>query len=135
VKRVDAHLLDLREQTRGSFISLYCYRCTLRLPSRLLAPFLVLILLSYITPRGRTEVLDRYFAKMNTPVLADHEADRQRLEQAYASPETTSTRKLFPESEWEFVRPTTKDVVGFVASCVVCVAIIGLLIWLANIGS
>jgi SSS family solute:Na+ symporter len=108
---------------------------TLRLPSRLLAPFLVLILLSYITPRGRTEVLDRYFAKMNTPVLADHEADRQRLEQAYASPETTSTRKLFPESEWEFVRPTTKDVVGFVASCVVCVAIIGLLIWLANIGS
>ncbi len=108
---------------------------TLRLPARLLTPFLVLIILSYLTPRGDNRVLDRYFAKMNTPVLADHDDDRQVLERAYAAPETTAGRKLFPQSDWEFVKPTTKDVVGFVASCVVCVAIIVLLIWLASIGS
>jgi SSS family solute:Na+ symporter len=108
---------------------------TLRLPARLLTPFLVLIILSYLTPRGDNRVLDRYFAKMNTPVLADHEDDRQILERAYASPEATTARKLFPQSDWEFVKPTSKDIVGFVASCVVCVAIIVLLIWLASIGS
>jgi SSS family solute:Na+ symporter len=108
---------------------------TLRLPSRLFTPFIVLILLSFLTRRGSSDVLDRYFAKMNTPVLADHQADQERLQQAYASPETTRSRKLFPDSDWEFVRPTTKDVVGFVASCIVCGLIIGLLTWLANIGS
>ena len=107
---------------------------TLRLPARLLTPFLVLIVLSYITPRGHKSVLDRYFAKMNTPVSADHEVDLQLLERAYESPETTTTRKLFPQSDWEFVKPTTKDVVGFVVSCLVCVAIILLLTWLASIG-
>lgn len=108
---------------------------TLRLPPRLLTPFMVMILLSYITRRGSRDALDRYFAKMNTPVLADHEADLHRLERAYANPETTRGRKLFPNSDWEFVKPTLKDVAGFAASCVVCVAIICLLSWLARIGS
>ncbi len=107
---------------------------TLRLPARLLTPFLVLILLSLFTPREDERVLDRYFAKMNTPVLADHAADQRILEQAYASPETTRTRKLFPDSDWEFVKPTVKDVVGFLAACVVCFLVIALLIWLAGIG-
>jgi hypothetical protein len=72
---------------------------------------------------------------MNTPVLADPAADHQALQKAYAQPETTESRKLFPRSDWEFVKPTVKDVVGFVVSCVVCFLIIGLLLWLAGIGS
>ena len=44
---------------------------TLRLPTRLLLPFAVLFLLSLVTPRGSKLVLDRYFAKMNTPVRSD----------------------------------------------------------------
>lgn len=105
---------------------------TLRLPSRVLLPFAVLIGLSFITPRNSDVALDRYFAKMNTAVLADPVADAARLEAAYAS--NTNPRKLFPGSDWEFVKPTTKDVVGFALSCVVCGLIIGLLAWLASIG-
>lgn len=108
---------------------------TLRLPARLLAPFVVLIVLSCVTPRGDKRVLDRFFTKMSTPVLADHEADRQRLEQAYATPISSASRKLFPRSDWEFVRPTVTDVVGFVAACGVCGIIIALLTWLASIGA
>ena len=108
---------------------------TMRLPARLLTPFLVLIVLSFVTPRGNKQVLDRYFAKMNTPVIANHEADRIVLQQAYADPESTQSRKLFPGSDLEFVWPNAKDVIGFVASCIVCVLIIGLLIWLASIGA
>ncbi|QDV27168.1 sodium:solute symporter family protein [Aureliella helgolandensis] len=108
---------------------------TLRLPTRLLMPFVVLLLLSFLTPRGTDEALNRYFAKMNTPVLADHKADQLALQAAYASPKATEGRKIFPGSDWEFVRPTIMDVGGFVASCCVCVLIIGLLMWLANIGS
>ena len=107
----------------------------LRLPTRLVLPFLVLFFLSYITRRGTEESLNRYFAKMNTPVLADPVADRQALEVAYADPQRACDRKLMPNSDWEFVKPTTKDVTGFATSCLVCAAIIGLLVWLASIGA
>lgn len=107
---------------------------TLRLPARLLTPFLVLIVLSFLTPRGTPKALDRYYAKMNTPVVEDPDEDRRILEQAYASPEQVG-RKIFPGSDLEFVWPGVRDVVGFVASCGVCVAIILLLIWLAGIGA
>ncbi len=120
--------IDLRGASKATIESL-------RLPARLLTPFLVLIILSFITPRGSPVVLDRYYAKMNTPVVADPVEDEKVLEKAYASPETTAQRKIFPESDWEFVWPNAKDIIGFVASCVVCVMIIGLLIWLANIGA
>ncbi len=108
---------------------------TLRLPARLLTPFLVLIVLSYLTRRDDEATLDRYFAKMNTPVRADPTADREALETAYADPNATAKRKLFPGSDLEFVWPTSKDVIGFVLSCIACFVIISFLTWLAGIGA
>ena len=106
---------------------------TLRLPARLLTPFLVFILISWITPRGSTAALDRYYAKMRTPVRADPEEDRRALAEEFANP--NFSRKLFPHSDLEFFQPSRKDVIGFVASIGVCVLIIGLLVWLAGIGA
>ncbi|QDT02662.1 Sodium/glucose cotransporter [Rubripirellula lacrimiformis] len=106
---------------------------TLRLPTRVLLPFAVLIMLSLFTRRDDSVALDRYFAKMNTPVLADPVADHARLEAAYAA--NSNPRKVFPGTDLEFVWPTGKEVLGFVAACGVCGLIIGLLIWLAGIGA
>lgn len=106
---------------------------TLRLPARVLLPFLVLIGLSVLTPRDEQRMLDRYFAKMNTPVLADPIADQTRLENAYANP--PKSRKIFPRSDWEFTWPTRGDLVGFLLACAACVAVIGLLIWVAGLGA
>ncbi len=108
---------------------------TLRLPARLLTPFLVLIVLSYLTPRNDAAALNRYFAKMNTPVDPDPHRDKRLLEEAYADPQKAFARKLFPGSDWEFVKPTTKDVVGFGISCVVCGLIIAMLSFIAGIGA
>lgn len=106
---------------------------SLRLPSRVLLPFTVLILLSFVTPRGSEDQLHRYFAKMNTPVLLDPKDDALALADAYASAE--SDRKIFPGSDLEFVWPNRKDIVGFTIACFVCAAIIGLLALLAGIGA
>ncbi len=108
---------------------------TLRLPPRLLLPFLVLILASLITRREREEVLDRYYAKMRTVVDPDPETDRKNLEEAYANPKKYEAIRLFPNTDWEFVRPRRIDVVGFLVSVAVCFLIVGLLAWLAGIGS
>ncbi|MCA9267917.1 MAG: sodium:solute symporter family protein, partial [Planctomycetales bacterium] len=40
---------------------------TLRLPPRLITPFLVMMLISLVTPRNDREALDRYYTKMKTP--------------------------------------------------------------------
>lgn len=108
---------------------------TLRLPPRLLMPFLVLMLVSCFTRREKDEVLDRYYAKMRTPVHPDPETDRRILAEACADPGRYDSRRLFPKSDWQFVRPTRTDVVGFLVSVVICFAIVGLLAWLAGIGA
>lgn len=106
---------------------------TLRLPARLLAPFLVLIGLSLITRRLDPGPLDRYYAKMRTPVRADPAEDRRVLEEAYRQPDLS--RKLFPGTDLEFYRPSAKDIIGFTAAVAICVLIIGLLVWLAGLGA
>jgi SSS family solute:Na+ symporter len=108
---------------------------TLRLPPRLLMPFLVLMIVSLFTRRERKEVLDRYFVKMRTVVHPDPETDRQQLEAAYANPEHYERRKLFPKSDWEFTIPRPVDVIGFLVSVAICFVIVALLAWLAGIGS
>ncbi len=108
---------------------------TLRLPSRVLLPFLVLILASLFTPRNKKETLDRYYAKMNTVVHPDPETDHKNLEAAYADPGQFDSVKMLPGTDWEFSRPKVKDIVGFLAAVGVCALVIGLLIWLAGIGA
>ncbi len=108
---------------------------TLRLPPRLLMPFLALILFSCLTRRQDKESLDRYYAKMRTVVDPDPEKDRQKLEASYANPEALAERKIFPKSDWEFVKPRPMDVIGFLVCVGVCFVVIGLLVWLAGIGS
>ena len=106
-----------------------------RLPMRLLLPFLLLIGLSWITPRNRKETLDRYYVKMKTIVARDPEEDRVALEASYRDPARFDHLKLFPRTNLEFCRPTRSDLVGVAASFAVCFAIIGLLVWLAGIGA
>ena len=107
----------------------------LSLPPKIIAPFLVMILVSLMTPRNSKQALDRYYAKMKTPVRADHDEDQRALEAAYAAPELCEQKKLFPGSSLEFQRPSWVDVGGFIACFAVCFAIIGLAVLLANIGS
>jgi SSS family solute:Na+ symporter len=107
---------------------------TLRLPTRLVLPFVVMILLSLVTPRGNKEVLDRYYVKMKTPVDPDPEADAAELELSYSDPSRFDHQRLFPSWGLEIQKPKLLDVIGFVAAFAVCFAIIGLTVWLANLG-
>ncbi|MAS96636.1 MAG: hypothetical protein CMO55_25890 [Verrucomicrobiales bacterium] len=108
---------------------------TLRLPTRVLLPFLVLILVSLFTKPNSKEALDRYYAKMKTVVKADHLEDVAELERSYADPSQFESRKLFPGSSLEFTRPRPKDILGFLAAVAVCFVVVGFLVWLAGIGA
>ena len=108
---------------------------TLRLPPRVILPFVFLMLVSFVTPRGNAEKLDRYFAKMKTEVDPDPEKDAAKLADSYANPTRFDDRRLLPGTDWEFMKPSSKDMLGFLVSVVACFVILGLLIGIAGIGA
>lgn len=108
---------------------------TLSLPPKIVTPFLVMILLSLVTPRCRREGLDRYYAKMQTPVDPDPERDQANLEDAYANPHRMEARKLFPGTNFEVLKPRWIDIAGFVISVGICFLFIQLIIWIASLGA
>jgi SSS family solute:Na+ symporter len=97
-------------------------------------PFFVMIGVSFITPRNSQASLDRYYAKMKTPVLPDRDEDHRHLEEVLANPAQTESLKLFPGTSLEFNKPTRVDVHGFLVCVLACFGIIGLALWVVQIG-
>ena len=106
----------------------------LELVPKIVMPFLIMIICCFLTRPNSKESLDRYYAKMKTPVDPDPEKDQAKLAAAYADPGNTERVKLFPNSNLEFQKPTTADITGFVISVITCFAIIGFAFWMASIG-
>ena len=94
-----------------------------------LFPFVLLFLLSFITKPLSNKHLDRFFAKMHTPVQKNQEEEDKALEAAYKNPEKYRHLKLFPKSRWEILKPTKMDALGFGGSWIL-VGIIIFLLWL-----
>jgi SSS family solute:Na+ symporter len=92
-----------------------------------LFPFVLLFLFSFFTRPVSKPLLDRFFAKMHTPVQKTPEEERAALEDAYNHPEKYRHQKLFPKSKWEILKPTKLDLLGFGGSWVLVGAIIFLL--------
>ena len=108
---------------------------TLEFPFKIIAPFLVMIIASLLTQPNSKKALDRLYVKMKTPVDPDPEGDAREIDVSYARPDRFNDRKLFPDSNWEFERPTKMDFWGFVGCFVICFAIIGVVLWVARIGA
>ena len=108
---------------------------TLDLPFKIIAPFLVMILVSLFTQPNSKKALDRLYVKMKTPVDPDPERDEAEIDVSYARPDRFDDRKLFPGTQLEFQRPTKMDFWGFIGCFAICFAIIGIVLWVAKIGT
>ncbi len=93
-----------------------------------LFPFLFLFLISYVTKPAPKPNLDRFFARLHTPVQKTPEEERDALEDSYRNPGKFEKDKLFPGSNWEIMRPTKTDFLGFGGSWIL-VGVIILLLW------
>lgn len=107
---------------------------TMELPTKIVLPFIVMIVASLISPRNSKEALDRYYSKMKTPVEPDPEKDKAALENMLADTAGREARKLLPGSDLEFEKPKLLDILGFVGTFALCFLIIGLAIWMAGLG-
>jgi SSS family solute:Na+ symporter len=119
--------LDMKNKSGSSLNAL-------ELVPKIVMPFLVMIFCCFLTRSNSQQALDRYYAKMKTPVDPDPEKDQAKLAAAYADPGNTERVKLFPNSNLEFQKPTVADITGFVISVITCFAIIGFAFWMAGLG-
>lgn len=94
-----------------------------------LFPFVLLFAISFFTRPVHKPNLDRFFAKLHTPVQATPEAEKEALEESYQNPEKFKQDKVFPNSNWEILKPTWVDYLGFFGSWVL-VGVVLLLLWL-----
>lgn len=108
---------------------------TMELPPKLILPFVVMILLSLITPRTPQKRLDDYFVKMKVPVQNDPDEDARRLEEAYQDPSQYEHRKLLPGSSIEIQKPRPQDVIGFIICFAICFGIVWMAVWVTNLGA
>jgi len=93
-----------------------------------LFPFVLLVLLSLVTRPAPREVLDRFFARLHTPVQPTPEADAAAVAAACANPGLYEHDKILPGSQWEFMKPAWSDYVGFFGTWVL-VGLVVLLLW------
>ena len=94
-----------------------------------LFPFLLLFLLSALTRPISKPDLDRFFAKVHTPVQPTKDDEERALRHAVEHYDEIERRKLRPGSNWEFMKPVRADVLGFVGSWLL-VGVIIFLLWL-----
>jgi len=96
-------------------------------------PFLVLIVVSLLTAPVNKLALDRFYARLHTPVKRDPEQDRREVELSLADPGRHNHRRLLPGTDWMMLKPDRSDYTGFVGATVVAVAIVGLVFLVAGI--
>jgi SSS family solute:Na+ symporter len=91
-------------------------------------PFVLLVLFSWMSRPVPDAALDRFFARLHTPVQPTPEADAAEVEASYANPRRFDHDKLFPGRNWEILRPAPSDFAGFFGTWVLVGAIV-LMLW------
>jgi len=114
----------------------YAFNETLRVLIRLILPFIIAILVSFLTRHHKEEAsgLDRFFVKMKTPVYGSKEDDERELELSYENPKRFDHTLLFPKTQLQLTKWNKTDSVGFLISLGLVAGILLLLWTLVNLG-
>jgi hypothetical protein len=89
-------------------------------------PLLLLISISRATKPVDPRRVERFFARMKTPVAATPEQDALEVECSHSNPTRFDHTKLFRKSNWEFTKWDRRDFLGFSACCL---AVLGVLLF------
>ncbi len=113
----------------------YALNETIRIVIRTIIPFVIFFLVALLTSPMDQRLLDRFYVRMKTPVLPDHDADAREVACSYANPDRFNHLKLFPRSNWEFDKWDKVDTVGFILAVLCLFGILGMLYLIISIGA
>ncbi|CAN5348038.1 hypothetical protein BH09VER1_BH09VER1_28060 [soil metagenome] len=113
----------------------YALNETIRYLYKILLPFLIVIVISLLSGPRVTEPVSQFFLRMRTEVKPEREEDDAAVAVAYARPEETVRKLLFPRSGLEFFKWNRVDTLGFLGACGLAFAVMGLLYLVVSLGS
>ena len=100
-----------------------------------LFPFAVLVVASWLTRPTDPARVAYFYGKMKTPVGATPELEAAAIDETRRTPARFDHTKLWPRSNWEFVKWDRVDAIGFIVCCaisgLIVMLFIGLLRWAA----
>jgi SSS family solute:Na+ symporter len=108
---------------------------TIRYAYKILLPFLVLIVVSLCKTPDESSGVQRFFLRLRTKVSADRHQDELAVQAAYANPESTRVVLLFPNTTLELFKWDKEDILGFLAACLVALAIMAWLFLVLQFGA
>lgn len=100
-----------------------------------LFPFVMLIVFSLFFKPRHSDLAERFYAKMKTPVGKTPEEDARAVAANQADPRRLDHLKLFPNSNWEFTKWTRQDYLGFFGCWVIVGVILLILVTILRAGS
>ena len=113
----------------------YALNETIRMLTRLIIPFLILIIVSLLTKPDSNKITERFFLKMRTRVRGlGADVDEKDLDEAFNNPEKTKAVLLFPNTSLEVYKWNKQDIVGFLISIGVVFVVLGTLFLAVNMG-
>lgn len=93
---------------------------TIRMLIRLVFPFLLIILVSLITPPQTDKEIQGFFLKMRTRVRGlGNDIDAEDIKKAFENPDATRDVLLYPDTSFEIYKWNRQDVTGFLISIVI----------------
>lgn len=98
-------------------------------------PFIVLLIVSWLTKPTDPRRVAQFYGKMKTPIGATPELEEEAMAETRRNPHRFDDTKLFPRSQWEFTKWDRVDTVGFLACCAVSAAIVGLFVFVLRLAS
>lgn len=119
--------IDLTRFAKGDLIALGYYL-------DVIIPFLLIIFISKFSRMNSTSILNEFYARLHTPVRGSRAEDERELQLTLARPDRFKNHKLFPNSNIELLRPTWRDLWGFMAAWLAVGSVILLLVVLAKLG-
>ncbi len=81
---------------------------------KLIFPFLAIFIAGYLSKPMESDRLDKFYAKLRTPVNADPVLDEKEMQLTLANPRRFDNMKMIPNSNWEFDRWEKYDIRGMV---------------------
>ena len=98
-------------------------------------PFLIIILISFFTRKNNKDALDQFYGRMHTPVRGSPDDDAREMELTRKNPTRFKQNKIFPNSSFELLKPTRRDILGFLIIWGVVILVILFLYGLTKLGS
>jgi len=114
----------------------YALNDTLRVMTRTIIPFLIILIISMLTchPLPERKVLDAFYVKMKTPVKENREEDEKEMAISLRNPSRFDNLLLFPRTQWQFTKWNQTDTLGFLFSILMVIFILLFLYFAINLG-